>query len=369
MIDAHIIPPGPVEDFVMRRRRAAFTLVELLVVIAIIAVLIGLLLPAVQKVREAASRSKCSNNLKQFGLALHSYHDANKGFPAGLTTWGGNTATTDCEASGFTRLLPFFEQDNLYKIYHFEEPWFNLPNYQAVGTEVKMFFCPSNRDSGKLDLGPMSVQWGYSLPPFAACVDYAFCRGATGTLTQQHQLVPREVRGLFDVRSHDTSPAVWKITDIVDGSSNTIALGEAAAGTPGLLVRDVFNPSQPAIDFSTGLPAIIEQSWGAAGVTDWGHPYFGSVLFTSAQYGLAPNPYDETINQQLLTPTVDGYDPYGDNRALNDRISGMRSRHSGGAYALFADGSVRFVSVTILGETFRALTTMAGGEVFKGEVP
>src|SRR5205823_434372 len=183
------------------------------------------------------------------------------------------------------------------------------------------------------------------------------------------ELVPRQLRGLFDVRSHDASLAVWKITDIVDGSSNTMALGEAAGGTPGLLVRDLYNQSQPAIDFSTGQPAIIEQSWGAAGVTDRGHPYFGSVLITTAQYGLGTDPRDEPINRQLLSPTVDGYDPYGDNRAASDWISGMRSRHSGGAYALFADGSVRFVSVSILPETYRALSTIAGGEVLRGEVP
>jgi prepilin-type N-terminal cleavage/methylation domain-containing protein/prepilin-type processing-associated H-X9-DG protein len=369
MIEAHIIPPGPVEGFVMRHRRAAFTLIELLVVIAIIAVLIGLLLPAVQKVREAANRSKCSNNLKQLGLALHSYHDANKGFPAGLVTWAGNTATTDCEATGFTRLLPYIEQDNVYKIYHFEEPWFNPPNYQAVGTQLKLFFCPSNRDSGQLDLQPMGIQWGAVLPPFAACIDYAFFRGATGTLHQDAMLAPREVRGLFDVRPHEGATAVWKITDIADGSSNTMAIGEAAGGTPGLLVRDIYNPSQPAIDFSTGQPAIIEQSWSAAGVTDYSHPYFGSVFITTAQYGLAPDPRDEPINRPLLSPTVDGYDPYGDNRTGIDWISGMRSRHSGGAYALFADGSVRFVSVNILPETYRALSTFAGGEVFKGEAP
>jgi prepilin-type N-terminal cleavage/methylation domain-containing protein len=353
----------------MRRHRGGFTLIELLVVIAIIAVLIGLLLPAVQKVREAASRSKCSNNLKQLGLALHNYHDVNKGFPAGLVTWAGNTATTDAEATGFTRLLPYFEQDNVYKLYHFDQPWWDASNYTPVGMELKIFFCPSNRDTGKLDLSPMGMQWGYTLPPFAACVDYAFFRGATGTLNPDPMLAPREVRGLFDVRPHDSAAAVWKITDIVDGSSNTMALGEAAGGTPGLLVRDVNNPTQPAIDVSTGQPAIIEQSWSAGGVTDWSHPYFGSVFITTAQYGLAPDPRDEPINRPLLSPTVDGYDPYGDNRSAYDWISGMRSRHSSGAFAVFADGSVRFISVNIAPETYRALSTIAGGEVLKGDVP
>lgn len=353
----------------MRRIRAGFSLVELLVVIAIIAVLIGLLLPAVQKVREAANRSKCTNNLKQLGLALHNYHDANKGFPAGLTTWAGNTATTDCEASGFTRLLPFFEQDNVYRSYHFEQPWFNPPNYQAVGIEIKILYCPSNRSGGHLDLGPMAIQWSCALPPYAACMDYAFFRGATGSLHQNANLTPKEVRGLFDVRPDDGSVAVWRLTDVTDGTSTTMAMGEAAAGTPGLFVRDYFNIGQPIIDVFTGQPAVIEQSWGAAGVTDWGHPYYGSVLITTAQYGLGPNPYDEPINRGLLTPSVYGGDPYGDNRTLSDSISGMRSRHPSGAHALFADGSVRFVKADILPATYRALSTFAGGEVLSGDVP
>jgi prepilin-type N-terminal cleavage/methylation domain-containing protein/prepilin-type processing-associated H-X9-DG protein len=351
----------------MRRTRSGFTLVELLVVIAIIAVLIGLLLPAVQKVREAANRSKCQNNLKQIGLALHNYHDANQGFPAGLVTWPGNTDTTDCEATGFTRLLPFIEQDSTHRLYHFDEPWFNPPNYQAVGTEVKLFFCPSNRAGGALDLTPMGQQWGYTLPPVAACLDYAFCRGATGALHPDANRTPLAVRGLFDVRPEDQARAVVKLTDITDGTSMTFAVGEAAGGTPGLFVRDLNNPSQPVIDPATGQPAIIEQSWGAAGTGDLSHPWYGSVFATTAQYGLPPDPRDEPMNRALLTPTAWGGDPFGDNRTFRDFISGFRSRHTGGCNMLFCDGSVRLVRATVRPEVYRALATYAGGEVVSGE--
>jgi prepilin-type N-terminal cleavage/methylation domain-containing protein/prepilin-type processing-associated H-X9-DG protein len=343
------------------RRRTGFTLIELLVVIAIIAVLIGLLLPAVQKVREAANRSKCQNNLKQLGLSLHNYHDANGGFPAGLVSDSSNTE--DASATGFTYLLPYLEQDATYQVYHFDTDWFNQQNYQAVGIQIGLFFCPSNRAGGLIDLSLIATEWGYALPPVAGACDYAFCRGATGSLYPDSERNPRTVRGVFDIRPSETAKAVVKLTDITDGTSTTIAMGEAAGGSPGLFVRDLSNPNQPAIDVGTGQPAIIDQSWGAAGVADAYHAWYGSVFGTTAQYGLMPDPKDEPMNRPLLTPTVIGYDPFGDNRTGLDSVSGFRSRHTGGCNFVFCDGGVRFIQATIDPATYRALATYAGGEI------
>jgi prepilin-type N-terminal cleavage/methylation domain-containing protein/prepilin-type processing-associated H-X9-DG protein len=344
----------------MLTARRAFTLIELLVVIAIIAVLIGLLLPAVQKVREAAGRAKCQNNLKQLGLALHGYHDSHGAFPPGLASSSFNVS--DAEATGFTTLLPHIEQDAAFKKYHFDQPWWDPVNYEAVGIEMRLFYCPSNRDAGSLDLAPMQAQWGYTLPPRAATCDYAFCHGATGSLNSDESRIPLTVRGVFNIRPTDDAKGGVRLSDIADGTSNTFALGEAAGGTPTLKVRDLNNPSQQVTDAATGRPAVIEQCWGAAGAGDPGHPWYGSVFATTAQYGLGSTPRDEPMNQPLLTPTIFGGDPFGDNRSGRDWVSGFRSLHSGGCNMLFCDGGVRFVPQTIDPVTYRALATYAGGE-------
>jgi prepilin-type N-terminal cleavage/methylation domain-containing protein/prepilin-type processing-associated H-X9-DG protein len=343
-------------------RRNAFTLIELLVVLAIIAILIGLLLPAVQKVREVANRMKCQNNLKQLGLSLHNYHDNNQGLPPGLVS--SSTELPDAQATGFTLLLPYLEQDNTYRLYHFDVSWFQTVNYEAVAVPVKTFFCPSNRESGQLDLSPFSAEWDTPLPPLAGATDYAFCKGANAALNRDPGRTPAQVRGVFAIQQPGETGI--RLTDITDGTSQTIAMGDAAAGTPYYLVRSLVNPTQPVIYPLTGQPIKLEQSWSAAGVGDTAHPYYGGVFAVTAQYGLPADPRDEPMNRRPATPTVFGNDPRGDNRLGRDAVSGFRSLHTQGCNLLFCDGSVHFLNQAIRPDVFRALSTYAGGEVISG---
>ena len=343
--------------------RRGFTLIELLVVIAIIAVLIGLLVPAVQKVRESAARLQCGNNLRQLGIALHHYHGNNGCFPCGLASSSSNVS--DAEATGFTYLLPYLEQDNTYKIYHFDEPWFQPANFQAVAVPVKSFFCPSNRTQGLVDLSPFAAEWNTALPPKAGACDYAFCRGANGAVNSDWSRIPLEARGVFNIRPANEPGVGVRFAEITDGTSSTFAMGDAAAGTPIYLVR-ALGSEQPAIYPLTGQPIAIQQSWSAAGVGDTTHPWYGSVFGVTAQYGLGPDPRDEPMNRRPATPTLYGGDPRGDNRAGRDSIGGFRSLHPGGCNFLFCDSSVRFLAQSIQPAVYRSLSTYAGNETVSG---
>jgi prepilin-type processing-associated H-X9-DG protein len=316
-------------------------------------------------VREAANRAQCANQLKQLGIALHHYHDVKKCFPPGLVTDQANTS--DADSTGFTFLLPYLEQDAAYKLYSFDEPWYAQANYQAVGLQIPLFFCPTNRSGGSIDLKPLEAEWACTLPPTAAACDYAFSKGANGALHRNWQRTPLAARGVFGIRGTSEVSAGVRLTDITDGTSSTLAMGEAAGGSTQFLVRDLQNPTLPATMVLTGQPVAVEQSWGAAGVGDSSHPWYGSVLGVTAQYGLVPDPRDEPMNRKPVTPSVYGGDPRGDNASGRDFVSGFRSLHPGGCNFLFCDGSVRFVAETIRADVYRALSTYAGGEAVTGE--
>src|SRR5262245_20176594 len=190
-----------------RSRQWGFTLIELLVVIAIIGILIALLLPAVQKVRETASRATCTNNLKQIGLALPGYHDVKLQFPPSDTSTGKNH-------SWVPFILPYLEQDPLYKRYKFNKNWYAPSNRKVVATQLRIFQCPSVPDWNRVDS---------TFTPNAACIDYNATKGVSPDLVQIGLVRPTNLRGVM-VKNQGT-----RMTQITDGTSNTIMVVEDAS--------------------------------------------------------------------------------------------------------------------------------------------
>src|SRR5262245_56496531 len=209
-------------------RRCAFTLIELLVVIAIIGILISLLLPAVQKVRGAGARTQCANNLRQIGLALHNYHDAQKQLPSSVNTPGKP------RVSAFTEFLPYIEQDNLYRKYDFTQDWFAPTNLPVTSTQLPLFLCPATPSPNRLDGKP--EDWS----PLVAVTDYGITTHVDVRL-QQLGLVKQAGPGLMP--KNEERP---RLADATDGLSNTIAVAESA-GRP-----QVWQAGRPAFPAPTG---------------------------------------------------------------------------------------------------------------------
>jgi prepilin-type N-terminal cleavage/methylation domain-containing protein/prepilin-type processing-associated H-X9-DG protein len=350
---------GPCEETPVKR--TAMTLIELLVVIAIIAVLLALLLPAVQKVRESAARLSCANNLHQLGLALHQHHDALGAFPPGYTVRG----TDNLEMGGFggfIPLLPFLEQDNWVRRWDPDVTWYDPPNAAIVSVEVKVFYCPSNRSGGAIDTSFLARAAGRPLPNVAAC-DYLLCKGANAALCEVTQ-VPAAARGVFDVNTRT------RLTDISDGTSTTFAVGEGAGNNPRFGIRHFYPDTAPAGDLFPGQSRLIDQSWSSGPMATRAlHStglLGGSCLGVTALRGGHAAPFDERLNHPLGLAALDcnnGCTNSGTAPGEYDTISGFRSVHPGGGHFLFCDGGVRFVREAVSPDTYRALSTMAGGEV------
>lgn len=297
-------------------RRPAYTLIELLVVIAIIAILVGLLLPAVQKVREAAARMSCSNNLKQLGLALHAYHDANLSLPPGYSAAApyvnGATDTAPGWAWG-TYILPFMEQGNLKNQFNMSLPVQN--SEPAIQTMVKTFLCPS-------DVVPPSAftvtdsSWNpvcqVAPSSYAAC-----CGGGVSTTAASGN-------GCFFRNSS------IRLTDISDGTSNTIFLEERAF-------------------------ANVEGTW--VGAISGGYCNQGQLNAAAV-----PGKLGQGAADLVLIHASTNNSPTG--RNLDD----ASSRHLVGSNFLLADGSVHFIHTIASGTpdsaVLEAMGTINGGEVF-----
>jgi prepilin-type N-terminal cleavage/methylation domain-containing protein/prepilin-type processing-associated H-X9-DG protein len=321
------------------RRRTAFTLIELLVVIAIISVLIGLLLPAVQKVRSAAARISCANNLHQISLAAFQYQESKKGFPPSLTSGG---PPLNIPASGWgTFLLPYIEQDNLFAQYNYGQVYYSPSNQLVISQFVKAYSCPAaperapytitftvQTQQGSVTIGPYSASASDYSP--VAYVDQNEAINVLGGPYTVSLTVPNPQ--LVGVLQPDKRT---KITEITDGTSNTILITEIA-GKPALYQAS-FRNTGTQINLATGA---MPQSGGAGG---WGDATSGgSVVFGSDFTG-------QVANGPCLINCSNDYGLYG--------------FHSGGINAAYCDGSVHFVGSDIDPRIIVALITHAGGEV------
>jgi prepilin-type N-terminal cleavage/methylation domain-containing protein/prepilin-type processing-associated H-X9-DG protein len=319
-------------------RRNAFTLIELLVVIAIIAVLIGLLLPAVQKVREAAARMKCTNNLKQIGLALHGYHDAYQYFPE------ARDAYPLC-FSPHAHILPFVEQQNLYNLIDFTGANGATSTYKGVNSAaaqvpVSTFTCPS-------DVGAVVGGNGAVAGLTFGGTNYVSC---VGTGNSSSGVVNGDYvsgDGVFLL----TPGGPTAIKNITDGTSNTALFSESifGNGTAGL--------SAPA---GTPDPTVLAKDISGSAMD----PITCAATTTyTGQRGdrWINGGYLSTAYNHWTTPNSSTFDCL--NSANNYGLKTARSRHTNGVNLCLCDGSVRFVNNGVSFVTWQALATRAGGEV------
>lgn len=299
----------------LRRRREAFTLIELLVVIAIIAILIGLLLPAVQKVREAAARMQCQNNLKQMGLAFHNFAVANDNrFPATRVNVPSN------KFRAWTPIvLAYIEQDNIARVYDMNTRWDAGANVTLAQNTIKVFKCPSAPDDR-----PAPVQ-----PALGPC-DYMIFHRIRPRFYVANNL-PNAPTVELNGAIHITDPT--PILAITDGTSNTI-----------MITEDAGQPASYILGRNTGNVLPEGRGWadpdGVSGSLDGTHPVTGA------------------INGGSITAAA------GATCIMNcNNYSEPYSFHSGGINVCMADGSVRFIRQTVSAATYAALSTRDYGDI------
>lgn len=311
----------------MRRLRPAFTLIELLVVIGILAVLLGLMLSAVQRVREAGNRLQCENNLRQLGIALHSYHGRFGYFPPGYLTRIAADGTDQGPGWGWASyLLADLEQENLQRRIAFDQSIQDVANNTSRIHPLTLFHCPSDEVIGVFQVLAGSPGTGKTaatrcLPPPGATLEpiplaHANYIGVFGS----PEITPDPGAGNGILYRNSKT----RVADVSDGTSNTLLAGERSS-----------NLSLATWTGAVPYAVVQPRETGPFGIGD------GAAL--------------------VLGHTGEGTAIHPPNCPLN-HVEDFRSRHPGGANFLFADGAVRFLSQSINPQTWKALGTRSSGE-------
>jgi len=357
------------------RKSRGFTLIELLVVIAIIAVLVSLLLPAVQQAREAARRTQCKNNLKQIGLALHNYHDVYQTFPISRMIHLSTATGPIFNMHGWTPgVLPMMDQGNVFNLYNFNVPYYDANNAAAVKQVIPAYICPSTprASSTQVTEMPAAISATLGIPGgvnfTGGVTDYGIVYKPVGNFNTAINAAGHPKATLGDKGRNEgfwgddgisavigqtaaasgTNLLTTMISDITDGTSNTICVVEAA-GRNTVYIKGV-PQALPANPFDPSSEAATNNMYGGG---SWA---------------------DATNTFRIYGRNYDGSNPSGNGgscfincsnarcNAGSDRSAGLYSFHTGGVQILMADGSVRFVSENLNAATFFSILTRAWGD-------
>ena len=325
-------------------QKGGFTLVELLVVIAIIGILIGMLLPAVQAVREAARRTSCLNNLAQIGIALHNYEFAQEHFPAGVTNPTGPITNDEVgkDVGFLVEILPHIEQMGIAIRFDKSLGTYAKKNAPARRRPIESYSCPSNHINEVNDAGTAGM----------SC--YAGCHNST------EAPIDVDNDGVLYLNSRTT------FSDIVDGSANTIMVGE-------------YNPKGASLGWASGTRATLRNTggrfddgtdyWAKQTAGGYGTDTFGEEDFEEDEFGYDDFDDDDLEAEEEPEDAEDDVDAEEEQKEKKNPlliVGGFGSQHTGGANFCFADGSVHFLSDSIAPKVLENLGNRADLEMMGG---